>query len=159
MSETDPSVLKELIHNYSITELQNEIEARQRDKTMKGKARKRRGLISTRGIPPKFSTIQVHDAFRSAQKLVYGVDNRKDFYQLNAQQKKECDSVVSLWKASEVQDNGNGESELLTIKFGDALNLCKKERFREQPIGAFCSGFLVGADLIVTAGHCIKNAN
>ena len=83
----------------------------------------------------------------------------KTSIELNARQKKECDSVVSLWKASDVQDSGNGESQLQTIKFGDALNLCKEERFREQPIGAFCSGFLVGPDLIVTAGHCIKNSN
>ena len=89
---------------------------------------------------------------------MYGVDDRKDFYQLNNQQKKECDSVVSLWKVSDVLDNGDNESQLQTIKFGDAQNLCKKERFREQPIGAFCSGFLVSQDLIVTAGHCIKNA-
>lgn len=159
MSETDPSVIKELVNNYSITELQNELDARQREKTRKGKAGKRRGLISARGIPSRFSTRQVHAAFRSTQKLVYGVDDRKDFYQLNGQQKKECDSVVSLWRASEIQDNGDGESQLQTIKFADALNLCEKERFREQPIGAFCSGFLVGPDLIVTAGHCVKNAN
>lgn len=141
-----------------MTELQNELDARQREKTRKGKARKSIGLISTRGIPPRYSTEQIHDAFRAEEKLVYGVDDRKDFYQLNGKQKKECDSVVSLWKAPDVQDTGNGESQLQTINFGEAQNLCKDEKFREQPIGAFCSGFLVGPDLIATAGHCIKNA-
>jgi V8-like Glu-specific endopeptidase len=159
MSETDPSIIKELVENYSITELANELDARQREKTRKGKAGERRGLISTRGIPSRFSTRQVHDAFRSAQTLVYGVDDRQDYYQLKDQQKKECDSVVSLWEASQIQDNGNGESQLQTAKFADELSLCENERFREQPIGAFCSGFLVGPDLIVTAGHCVKNAN
>lgn len=159
MSKIHVSVIRELINNYSITELQNELDARQREKKGKRKAGERRGSISTRGIPPRFSTKQVHEAFRSAQKLVYGADDRKDFYQLNGQQKKECDSVVSLWKASDIQDNGDGKSQLQTIKFGDALNLCEKETFREQPIGAFCSGFLVGPDLIVTAGHCVKNVN
>jgi V8-like Glu-specific endopeptidase len=56
-------------------------------------------------------------------------------------------------------DNQNGESRLQTTNFGDSQNLCESEKFREQPIGAFCSGFLVGPDLIVTAGHCVKNAN
>ena len=41
------------------------------------------------------------------------------------------------------------------MSFGDALNLCPGEAFREQPIGAFCSGTLVGKDIIMTAGHCI----
>lgn len=159
MSKTHLSVIRELINNYSITELQNELDARRREKKGKGKAGERRGLISTRGIPSRFNTKQVHEAFRSTQKLVYGVDDRKDFYQLNSQQKKECDSVVSLWNASDIQDSGDGKSQLQTIKFADALNLCEKETFREQPIGAFCSGFLVGPDLIVTAGHCIKNVN
>ena len=159
MSKTDSYVVKELVSNYSMTELQNELHARQREKARKGRTGKLQGLISTRGIPPRYSTKQIHDAFRVEEKLVYGVDDRKDFYQLNAKQKKECDSVVSLWKASDVQDNGSGDSQLQTIKFGDALNLCKDERFREQPIGAFCSGFLVGPDLIATAGHCVKNSN
>jgi hypothetical protein len=79
MSETDPSIIKELVENYSITDLANELDARQREKTRKGKAGERRGLISTRGIPSRFSTRQVHDAFRSAQTLVYGVDDRQDY--------------------------------------------------------------------------------
>jgi len=159
MSEADPSVIKELVENYSLTELRNELSARQVEKTRKAKPGEKRGLISTRGVPSSYSTKQVHDAFRSAEKLVYGVDDRKDFYELNDRQKKECDSVVSLWEASDIVDNGNGESRLQTTNFGDSLNLCENEKFREQPIGAFCSGFLVGPDLIVTAGHCVKNAD
>lgn len=158
MSETDSSVVKELVENYGITELKNELVARQVEKTRKGKPGEKRVLVGTRGIPSKFSTKQVHDAFRSAQKLVYGLDDRKDYYELDDQQKKECDSVVSLWESSDIVDNGNGESRLQTSNFGDSLNLCENEKFREQPMGAFCSGFLVGPDLIATAGHCVKNA-
>ena len=158
MSDTDSSVVKELVENYGITELKNELVARQVEKTRKGKPGEKRPLVGTRGIPSKFSTKQVHDAYRSAQKLVYGLDDRKDYHELDEQQKKECDSVVSLWESSDIIDNGNGESRLQTSNFGDSLNLCENEKFREQPIGAFCSGFLVGPDLIATAGHCVKNA-
>ncbi|MCJ8275564.1 MAG: trypsin-like peptidase domain-containing protein, partial [Bdellovibrionales bacterium] len=35
--------------------------------------------------------------------------------------------------------------------------LCADEPFYDQPISAFCTGFLVGPDLVVTAGHCIRN--
>ena len=43
------------------------------------------------------------------------------------------------------------------MNFGERANLCPDEKFREQPIGAFCSGSLVGEDLVMTAGHCVKN--
>jgi hypothetical protein len=68
------------------------------------------------------------------------------------------DSVVALFSDADVIDNGNGTSTLQTQNFGAALNLCAAEPFRDQPIGAFCSGFLVAQDIIATAGHCV-NAN
>lgn len=35
-------------------------------------------------------------------------------------------------------------------------NLCEKEKFRDLPAFGSCTGFLVGDDLLLTAGHCIK---
>jgi hypothetical protein len=71
-----------------------------------------------------------------------------------------ADSVVALFRATDVTDNGNGTSTLRTVNFGTAQNLCASERFREQPAGTattgcFCSGFLVARDIIATAGHCM----
>ena len=37
------------------------------------------------------------------------------------------------------------------------MGLCPGQRFGEQPVGAFCSGTLVGDDLVMTAGHCITD--
>lgn len=88
-------------------------------------------------------------------KSIYGEDNRKDYFEMSASFKPIADSVVSMWKSASVTAEGSG-FKLQTMNFGDRLNLCPNERFREQPIGAFCSGALVGEDLIMTAGHCIK---
>ena len=55
----------------------------------------------------------------------------------------DVDSVVALFDAGAVVDNGNGTSTLRTQTFATAKNLCPGERFREQPVGAFCSGFFV----------------
>jgi len=159
MSDTDQSVIKELVENYSLSELRNELNARRLENTRGIKRGEQRALVSTRGIPPRYSSKQIHDAKKSQEKLIYGTDDRKDHYELNDEQKKECDSVVSLWWTSDVKDNGNGESQLQTTNFGESQNLCEDERFRDQPIGAFCSGFLVGPDLIATAGHCVKNTD
>jgi len=40
---------------------------------------------------------------------------------------------------------------------GDRINACQNERFREQPTLMSCTGFLVGKDLLVTAGHCMTS--
>ena len=37
------------------------------------------------------------------------------------------------------------------------IKLCPGEKFKGQPAAVTCSGFLVGPDLLVTAGHCIQN--
>jgi V8-like Glu-specific endopeptidase len=88
-------------------------------------------------------------------KSIYGADSRKEYFQLDAAQKALADSTVSFWKSASVTAEGSG-FKLKTVNFGDRLNLCPDAKYREQPIGAFCSGSLVGEDLVMTAGHCIK---
>jgi V8-like Glu-specific endopeptidase len=66
---------------------------------------------------------------------------------------------VALFQAANIKDNGDGTSTLVTENFGISRNLCLEERFREQPVGAFCTGFLVAPDIIATAGHCVHAAN
>jgi hypothetical protein len=39
------------------------------------------------------------------------------------------------------------------------LSFCEGERFINQPNPGTCSGFLIAPDLIVTAGHCVKDAD
>jgi len=88
-------------------------------------------------------------------KSIYGEDDRKDFFQMSGDMQAVANSVVSMWKSASVTAEGSG-FKLQTMNFGDRLNLCPDEKFREQPIGAFCSGSLVGEDLVLTAGHCVK---
>ena len=90
-------------------------------------------------------------------KVIYGDDDRENISELSTQSNlNHADSVVALFLDKKVIDNGNGTSTLQTEIFGKAQNLCAGERFWEQPVGAFCSGFLVAPDIIVTAGHCVK---
>ncbi len=91
-------------------------------------------------------------------KVIYGEDDRIDYNAMPESMKKLANSVVSLWSSDDLTlDASKNVYKLKTQKFAEALNLCKTERFREQPIGAFCSGSLVGDDLIMTAGHCITS--
>src|SRR5262245_10571024 len=113
-----------------------------------------------RGDLREFDDKSLVSALKDNQKVIYGTDDRIDVFQLPAgPNRDDVDSVVALFDSGDVTDNGNGTSTLRTQNFGTAQNLCPGERFRDQPIGAFCSGFLVAADIIATAGHCVNAGN
>lgn len=91
----------------------------------------------------------------SEGKSIYGPDSRLDFYESPTGMQMLSDSVVSFWKSYKVTENG-ANYDLTTRTFAVARNLCPGEKYRDQLSGAFCSGTLVGEDLVMTAGHCVK---
>ncbi|MBA4535212.1 trypsin-like serine peptidase [Brevibacillus halotolerans] len=108
----------------------------------------------------EFDDASITTVLKENQKSIYGTDDRVDVFQLpQGPNLDDVDSVVALFKSANVIDNGNGTSTLQTQNFGAAHNLCAGERFRDQPTGAFCSGFLVSPDVIATAGHCVNADN
>jgi hypothetical protein len=103
----------------------------------------------------EFDSSTISQTLKGKQKVIYGSDDRIDVFQVSDQAiLNDVDSVVALFNAADIRDNGNGTSTLRTRNFGAARNLCEGEAFRNQPIGAFCSGFLVAPNIIATAGHC-----
>ncbi len=108
----------------------------------------------------EFDDQSLVSALKANQKVIYGTDDRVDVFELPAGPNlDDVDSVVALFDSSDVSDNADGTSTLQTKNFGTAQRLCAGERFRNQPIGAFCSGFLVAPDIIATAGHCVNSNN
>ena len=108
----------------------------------------------------QFDSQSIAKAVNAQQKVIYGTDDRQDVFQVtDPTSLNDIDTVVSLFDASDVVDNGDGTSTLKTQNFRAAQNLCPAERFGEQPIGCFCSGFLVAPDIIATAGHCVNAGN
>ncbi|MBI5625382.1 MAG: trypsin-like peptidase domain-containing protein [Elusimicrobia bacterium] len=88
--------------------------------------------------------------------VIYGDDDRLDIYQVsNAKLLKMADSTVALFEGSNVKVEGD-KALLTTRSYGQGMSLCKEEPFYEQRNGAFCSGSLVGPDLLMTAGHCVE---
>jgi hypothetical protein len=95
-------------------------------------------------------------ALRHKQSVVYGVDDRKDYYEIDSMgAKANAESVVALFDAGEVIDQGDGTSRLGVETFKTVYQLCDGETFAEQPCGAFCSGVLIAPDVVASAGHCV----
>lgn len=94
---------------------------------------------------------------QASQKVVYGDDNRVDVFASNNSMYVELSkSTAAMIPGSSLRKTSNGE---MTVKGKslEARGMCKSERFSAQKSAANCSGFLVGENLLVTAGHCIKN--
>jgi subtilisin-like proprotein convertase family protein len=90
--------------------------------------------------------------------LVYGNDDRLDTYQVQNQVlRNQIKSTVALIESSNLVSTVSGH-QIRGQVFGNDYNLCSDEPFREQTTAAFCSGSLVGEDLVMTAGHCITSA-
>lgn len=105
------------------------------------------------------SLILVFNA-HAAVEVIYGKDNRQDIYQVkNALHKKLALSTAGMIYAGHfVKSSKPGFFDLQDTKTLEASqNLCPNEAFAEQQTAPTCSGFLVGPDTLVTAGHCYKS--
>lgn len=90
-------------------------------------------------------------------RVIYGTDERKDWYEItNPRVQALARASVASFRATDIQDGPNGGVQLKLRSLQDAQRLCTGEKFVSQPMGAFCSGTLVGPDLVLTAGHCVR---
>ncbi len=100
-------------------------------------------------------------ASTSSVKVVYGKDNRKEVHQASEAQQMVAKSTAAMVSMFGVKVNKDKQSIKISdvIKLSDPMgaNVCENEKFADQPTVASCSGFLVGEDLLVTAGHCAVN--
>lgn len=96
----------------------------------------------------------------SASQIVYGQDNRVDIHTLKNPQIRQLAKAI----AGRVENNSfKLTSSNGVIDFGPISQLsdprgarvCSTERFSEQASLVDCTGFLVGEDLLATAGHCV----
>lgn len=101
-------------------------------------------------------------AKNKSTRIIYGEDNRKDIFEVEDETIKTISKSVAArvhrWSYDYVDEEKKGaiffhEPAKLSDPWG--ANVCLDEKFAEQPTVADCTGFLVGEDTLVTAGHCV----
>lgn len=94
-------------------------------------------------------------------RLIYGTDDRLDVYEVtDPRQLALAGSVCSIISASNLTDNGDGTTTIRVFAYTrSGLPACEGERFGSQPVSPTCSAFLVGENLVATAGHCISTTD
>jgi hypothetical protein len=99
----------------------------------------------------------VGDGERRTRALVYGEDDRLEYYDVAAAESREriAQSMVALIPRGAISVRGR-EVEISAASWGELGGLCPRQRFFDQPSAAFCSGVLVDWDLVLTAGHCTR---
>ncbi len=112
----------------------------------------RTAISSENYSPPKFE---------SRPEVIYGTDDRIDVFQESDPARLQmADSTCGLLDASQLTDNGDGTFAIQTAPYRvGPYDACSGEPFADQPEAMFCSGFLVGPDLIATAGHCYDTSD
>ncbi len=109
------------------------------------------------GIYDDATLAQAVRAARASGRVIYGVDDREDWYQIKDDGIKRLASAsVALFSAASLEPSASGEMTLKAKTLAESWGLCRNETFAEQATGAFCSGTLVGDDVVLTAGHCAR---
>ena len=87
----------------------------------------------------------------------YGDDNREEYCSSNLILRDLADSVAGFFTDQSSVTLTGKPYVFGATTLGQAASVAPDQRFVNQPAAAFCTGFLVGADLMVTAGHCVKD--
>lgn len=100
-----------------------------------------------------------HEVRHLAPQVVYGQDDRIEYYAATPPVQHLADAVCLLVERDEMTFNGDGTVTLRTIPYADSFYppLCDDEPFRSEPTAGECTAFLVGPDRVVTAGHCLDS--
>jgi V8-like Glu-specific endopeptidase len=104
-------------------------------------------------------TTAIADNIISRQKTLYGYsDQRMDYFEIqDPEVLKIADSVASVIPIKFIQF-GNDSIQITGQELGEFEHLCAQEAYYTQPVAAGCTAFIVGPDLIATAGHCVDVA-
>ncbi len=100
------------------------------------------------------SMMMIVFSVQAQNKVVYGDDDRVNPADASSMMRERALSTAGMFDSfslKTIDDNVVISGYTLESK-----GVCSTAKFSQQITAAVCSGFLVGEDLLVTAGHCIK---
>lgn len=106
---------------------------------------------------------QISSQIRSErEKVIYGKDDRLNYDDATEKWQKIADSTAAQISTSSLRKytdaNGDTKYELAFESLQDSfIKACSTERFAQENSQGNCSGFLVGPNTLVTAGHCVNS--
>ena len=143
--KSDESILKK----YSLDQLRSFLAAR-------------RNKSATDSSPPDVRGVSsgyIVDTITYRQKSLYGTDRRKDFNEIrDLKQLSAANSVAIMVKAEHYKENA-ASIELIGRTLGEEANLCSGQHYFAQPSVGYCTAFVIGTDVVATAGHCVPAAS
>jgi hypothetical protein len=155
----------EALKNVSNEDLRKEFQRRFQNKSQVSRDLTSRS-VAARSASPELEGISdanLAAATRVSSRAIYGPDDRKDWYEISDSEgvKSLAKASVALFNSTDVDPPKNGTVHLKTRPLKEWKRLCPipKERFADQPTGAFCSGTLVRPDVVLTAGHCVREVS
>ncbi|WP_372654482.1 serine protease [Halobacteriovorax sp.] len=96
------------------------------------------------------------------EKAIYGSDDRVSYSEVSPQYRKLGDATAGMIQLSKLNDKGRYyefSSKILgELMMGNQFRngyVCSDEKFYAEELLPVCSGFLVGPDTLLTAGHCV----
>lgn len=95
--------------------------------------------------------------YSKVDKVIYGQDDRKDVYESTSALYKQLAGSTAAMILDSLLVPQDNETIWIQSNTLEEDGVCSSARFAKQTIAANCSGFLVGDQLLVTAGHCIQN--
>jgi V8-like Glu-specific endopeptidase len=91
--------------------------------------------------------------------VIYGADNRIEASAATPAEQGAARAVAVLFGESSELSCSGANCTLYTLPYNSFFSprLCNDEPFLTQNTLGFCTGFLVGPDLVATAGHCVTS--
>lgn len=117
------------------------------------------GLLIGVGVACGPGPVQLGQA---REAVVYGADDRREVYEhpdpTLVRYAKQAVVGIVVRTRLDSSDPADVQIERQTLgTLGHAQGLCPDVRFADQPIGPRCSGVLIGDDVVLTAGHCVRS--
>ncbi|MCA9604944.1 MAG: trypsin-like peptidase domain-containing protein, partial [Myxococcales bacterium] len=137
----------------SFAELQARLRLHRRNPRGDGATESLKGLAAPDLEPEAFSQML------QRAKAIYGPDSREEVTSDDAVESRVVAGGVCVFvQSANLAVDPNGGVRASAPTFAQHWRLCPGERFAGQPCLGFGSGFLVAPDVVVTAGHCVDEA-